>query len=1822
MLGATLKVNAQLAHHHHHDAEQGVHDHEHEDIRDLLNMHDQQIHFIENKGQFGKDVLFRADFPLGQAVATREGMVVTAFDPAEVEKRVDEGFRLEADIQRGLPYRELTWQRKGHAWQLHFQGASSKMHVESHEDHGEASHYFLGDDPSGHATDVRSFQEVWYRDVYENIDVRYYPAEDGSLEYDIICMPGGDASRIAIEFRGIDRLSVNEKGELVMNTSLGEMSYPAPYVYQRINGREREIASRFVTDGSNVLRFELGDHDRSEPLVIDPIAMRWATWVNTNSSGDNHGHCIWVDPSDGAIYVVARVVGTTDQITPGAFNVTANGNLDIIIGKYLEPANIGESGTRVWQTYLGGSGNDNPYAMEQGPDGNLYITGNTTSTNYPMLGGPLFSGSSINQQAQSGADIFLTKIDRDGTSIKSAVVGGNGDDLSFDLRIGANGDVVICGYTTSSNLASVNPGVGATNSNFGNRDVIVYKINSDLNTLGWMRNYGGSGLDQAMIMLQAENGDIFIGGYTASTNFPLANERQSTRGGSQAGFLQRLNASGTTLWSSYFSSASSSSVSILCMEFNTTQTELYFGGITTGLPSSNISASGVFNNTHNGSNDFFVCRMATDQTFIASTYVGGSGNEVNMMGLNVDLNNDIYVFGYSNSSNFPVSAAPNVPLQATKVGTGSNNDKVFFKLESDLSALEFSTYYGGSADDYDPVGERGIKFSNCRIYTIVTARSNNIPLTQGALNTTKNSSTTRYEPGLVIWANPPDLLDNTIIGNQSVCEGAVPSDIVGSVPSYVLPTIVRNNSASAYPSLGNAATYQWQTSADSVNWVDIPGADGQNLPGSFIGPVDEKTYVRRIIGGDACILAGAADQVVTVKLVTISGEVTNVSCNGAADGSITATSDGTGPFEYEWDHGPTTATVDNLPPGSYTVTVTDINGCSTEGTFEITQPEPLTANAQVVDATCNTSNGSATVSPLGGTPGYGYLWNTGAVGATLNGVPGGTYDVTVTDANDCTFNLPVQIGSTGVPDITAGPAGTITCANNGEVTLAGASSTPAAQFAWVASNGGNIVAGANTATPTVNAAGTYTLTVTAPNQCFATEQTTVSANTTAPGASASVDAVLTCTLLNVTLEGGSPTQGATFAWTGPNGYSSPEQSPSVATSGLYELIVTDPANECTSEASVTVDQDNDVPGASATGGTLTCTTPCFMLQGNGGGSFAWSGPGGFTSNEQNPEVCVPGTYNLIVTGANGCTSTASTEVDEDNDLPGASATGGTLTCTTPCIMLQGNGSGSFAWSGPGGFNSTEQNPEVCAPGTYNLIVTGANGCTSTASTEVDEDNDLPGASATGGTLTCTTPCVTLQGNGGGSFAWSGPGGFTSNEQNPEVCVPGTYNLIVTGANGCTSTASTEVDEDNDLPGATAIGGTLDCISGSLLLSATGNGTFAWEGPGGFISNDPNPSVNMAGTYVLVVTGNNGCTSTDVAIVEECDDVKDCPPIISYCPADITLNCVDDLESLETTGMIYFRKKKDCPEVIEHGWSDEILSSCPYVIRRTFFGTDATGETETCEQIITVIDDVPPVLMDVPADLTLSCDEVSDDMQVADVTAYDACSKTNVTVNLNSWTVPGSCANEYTIVHAWATMDACGNVATAHQQIHVVDDEGPVFDCVLHNMTVDCNGIPEPVDCVASDNCPGDVVVTMEETKTGAGCKSEYTITRTYTAVDACGNTSTTQQVIHVAPTNSAPATVLGDDRPVRGTALRSANAWPNPFRGESMIRFIAAEEGHATVEVLDMQGRMIATLFSASVTEHQEVMALFNPGENSGSMFIYRIVLNGEELRGKLLHQP
>ena len=284
-----------------------------------------------------------------------------------------------------------------------------------------------------------------------------------------------------------------------------------------------------------------------------------------------------------------------------------------------------------------------------------------------------------------------------------------------------------------------------------------------------------------------------------------------------------LNGStGVANWSRYFNGAAGQTSDILCAEVNTSKNQIFIGGLTSGMTLGVNITSGTYQTTSGGT-DFFVANLPTSGAATNwGTYVGGTtGGAVNMMGLNVDLNNDVYVLGYTTSKSFP---AVDFPIQSA-TEDGSKEDAVFFKLTgSNGATLQYSTYLGGNGDDKsdDPVGERGIRFNNCRIYLAITTYSPNFPLTQGTLTAIKHSSTSYGEPILVSMANPPDLLDNGILSGtpQTITCGQTPQPITAGVPSYIIPNIIRDSvpvspasgGAGAYPSgYPPITSYQWQS---------------------------------------------------------------------------------------------------------------------------------------------------------------------------------------------------------------------------------------------------------------------------------------------------------------------------------------------------------------------------------------------------------------------------------------------------------------------------------------------------------------------------------------------------------------------------------------------------------------------------------------------------------------------------------------------------------------------------------------------------------------------------------------------------------------------------------------------------------------------------------------------------------------------------------------------------------------------------------------------------------------------------------------------------
>jgi hypothetical protein len=417
----------------------------------------------------------------------------------------------------------------------------------------------------------------------------------------------------------------------------------------------------------------------------------------------------------------------------------------------------------------------------------------------------------------------------------------------------------------------------------------------------------------------------------------------------------------------------------------------------------------------------------------------------------------------------------------------------------------------------------------------------------------------------------------------------------------------------------------------------------------------------------------------------------------------------------------------------------------------------------------------------------------------------------------------------------------------------------------------------------------------------------------------------------------------------------------------------------------------------------------------------------------------------------------------------------------------------------------------------------------------------------------------------------------------------------------------------------------------VTLSATSSieGAYLWVGPNGFSSTEQSPIVSEAGVYTLVVTAENGCEGRESVVVDR-EECGDCPPMITSCPADVIVECAEDFSPYGVGGAPEYRegdeeddKGKKCPKIIDTGWWDEYLSACPFVIRRHFYAVDEAGNVETCEQMITVTDEVAPIFENVPTDLTISCDGNLDDIMLPEVWAYDECTKTEVPAWMHVEHIKGDCPSEYSIVHTWTATDYCGNTGTAQWTIHVIDNEAPIFDCEVQDMKVCCDELPEVPECSAKDNCDPDVMVYFSEEKSKGDCEKGYVVVRTWTAMDACGNTNVQEQTIQVLGKKECKKD--GDEAPLLSGGIEASIevvAAPNPFRGQTTLSIKAKKNGTASVVITDLQGRVISEAFNGGVSAGEPVRVEFAPKDHDAGIYIYRVRMNGEEVRGRLVHNP
>ncbi len=748
--------------------------------------------------------------------------------------------------------------------------------------------------------------------------------------------------------------------------------------------------------------------------------------------------------------------------------------------------------------------------------------------------------------------------------------------------------------------------------------------------------------------------------------------------------------------------------------------------------------------------------------------------------------------------------------------------------------------------------------------------------TNGAINTTVTGGTSPYT---YIWSNGATTQNITGIsaGTYSVtvtdahnCIKNITA-ITISQPAAALTTSVSTGQNVACNGGGNGSinlTVTGGTTPYTYNWSN--GATTQDITGLYAG-----TYGVSVTDANGCTASatGTVSQPAGALATSISASQ-NVLCFGGTNGSVTlSATGGTSPYTYAWSNGAITQNLSNLSAGNYSVTVTDANGCLSQSSVVISQPSGAlnaTVSASQNVLCHNQATGSIDVTVTGGTAPFTYVWSNGATTQDLSNIGAGTYSVTVTDANECLYNLSGVVISQ--PTAALALSNSITAVNcyagsTGAINLTVTGGTTPYTYNW--SNG------ATTEDISNVTAGAYSVTVTDANGCTAG---TTSMQITQPSASLSSSVSATAVgcfgnstgAVTLTVAGGT----APYSYNWSNGATT--QNITGISAGTYSVTVTD-ANGCTSsQNSITITQ----PAAALAMTNVVTHAGCFdnstgaidvtVTGGTMPYSYNWSN--GATS--QDLTNIMAGTYSVTVTDANGCTAaTASIQVSQpaaalalSNNITAVNCFAGS-TGAINITVTGGTTPYTYNWSN----GATTEDISNVGAGTYSVTVTDANGCTAgTASMEITQPSASLSSSVSSTAVGCfgnSTGSITLTVTGGTtpySYNWSN--GATT--QNITGITAGTYSVTVTDANGCTSSQNsitiTQPSAALAMTNTVTNAGCFGNSTGGIDVTVTGGTVpYSYNWSNGATSQDLTNVV--AGTYSVTVTDANGCTAATASM---------------------------------------------------------------------------------------------------------------------------------------------------------------------------------------------------------------------------------------------------------------------------------------------------------------------------------------------------------------------
>ncbi|MFT3909317.1 MAG: gliding motility-associated C-terminal domain-containing protein [Ferruginibacter sp.] len=541
--------------------------------------------------------------------------------------------------------------------ELRLAGANTHASITTEGGGKDVDNYYLAHCPQG-ILGVKNYQKIIYHDVYPGIDWVVY-SKERTLKYDFVIHPGGNVDDIRLQYNGSTSLSIDEKGQAVITTPLGEVVEKKPHSYL---DEVTVINSRFRME-NNSFRFEIGKYDHSHDLIIDP-GIIWSTFYG-GSYLDNTASCS-VDAS-GNVFLTGNTK-SVDAIASGGFLNTLQGtNYDAFLVKFSA------DGSRQWGTYYGGTEDEGGECCVADGSGNVYMGGQTSSATGIASGG-------LQNTIGGNKDGFLVKFSPSGARLWATYYGGTAEDGINSCTIDINDNVYIAGPIFSTNGIAFN---GFQNSFGGFRDAYIAKL-SPAGTRLWA-SYYGDGYDENGTGCCTDNsGNVFLCGFTTSPSGLASGGFQNVNNGAGNAFLVKFSPTGSRIWATYYGGPN--------IEFAYACAADAAGNVfMTGVATSYMLVAYCgFQNIRGGTDDAFLVKFNSTGQRMWATYFGGENQETGLT-LATDPQGNIYLGGVTYSST-------NVAFNGFQPVLGGNTDAFLAKFTTTGTRI-WSSYFGGTGGD-------------------------------------------------------------------------------------------------------------------------------------------------------------------------------------------------------------------------------------------------------------------------------------------------------------------------------------------------------------------------------------------------------------------------------------------------------------------------------------------------------------------------------------------------------------------------------------------------------------------------------------------------------------------------------------------------------------------------------------------------------------------------------------------------------------------------------------------------------------------------------------------------------------------------------------------------------------------------------------------------------------------------------------------------------------------------------------------------------------------------------------------------------------------